>query len=70
MSAYLWEETGKAGTISYKSWKVRVQEVRLLCMGFFAPFFGRTPPAVHVNGYNEGIKEEIWQKEKTRASGF
>lgn len=38
MSAYLWEETGKAGTISYKSWKVRVQEVRLLCMGFFEPF--------------------------------
>ena len=38
MSAYLWEETGKAGTISYKLWKVRVQEVRLLCMGFFAPF--------------------------------
>lgn len=70
MSAYLWEETGKAGTISYKLWKVRVQEVRLLCMGFFCAFFGRTPPAVHVNGYNEGRKEDIWQKEKTRASGF
>lgn len=38
MFAYLWEETGKAGTISYKSWKVRVQEMRLLRMGFFAPF--------------------------------
>lgn len=38
MFAYLWEETGKAGIISYKSWKVRVQEVRLLRMGFFAPF--------------------------------
>lgn len=39
MFAYLWEETGKAGIISYKSWKVRVQEMRLLCMGFFAPFW-------------------------------
>lgn len=39
MSAYLWEETGKAGTISYKSWKVRVQEVRLLCMGFLRLFW-------------------------------
>ena len=38
MSAYLWEETVKAGIISYEPWKVRVQEVRLLCMGFFAPF--------------------------------
>lgn len=42
MSAYLWEETGKAGTISYKSWKVRAQEVRLLCMGFFAPLFAES----------------------------
>lgn len=38
MFAYLWEETGKAGIISYEPWKVRVQEARLLCMGFFAPF--------------------------------